>query len=162
MKVVSSHEGRNVGWGCSRIGCEKIFRTKFEETRGRRKSYYWELHEWYSLWSIIRGDEVKNEMGWECGVLGEKRFVNMVFSGEHEEKWSFGRYSRRWKDNVKMWLEVVEWTSQGQNSGKSQATVNLVVNCRSPYNTGNLLSNWETVVSSTKTLLFVVSNCREL
>jgi hypothetical protein len=29
---------------------------------------------------------VKNEMGWECGALGEKRFVNMAFIGKPEVK----------------------------------------------------------------------------
>lgn len=29
---------------------------------------------------------MKNEMGGECGALGEKRFVNVAFMGKLEEK----------------------------------------------------------------------------
>jgi len=127
MTVVPLQEGRNICRGWSKIECEKIFKTNLEERRGRRKSYYWEVHDWCSSWNIIRGDEVKNEMRFECRALGKKIFVNMAFMGKPEEKWSVGRYRYRWKDNVKMWLEDVEWNNPRQNSGKSQAAVNFAL-----------------------------------
>lgn len=30
---------------------------------------------------------MKNEMGWECGALGEKRCVNMVLMGKSEKSY---------------------------------------------------------------------------
>ena len=48
-------------------------------------------------------------LGGVCGVNGEGRGVHRVLVGKPERKRPLGRPRRRWKDNIKMYLQEVGW-----------------------------------------------------
>jgi hypothetical protein len=60
-------------------------------------------------------------MGRACSAYGERRGIYRILVGNPVGKRSFGRYRRRWEDNIKMDLEevgygVMDWIelAQGQ------------------------------------------------
>jgi hypothetical protein len=59
--------------------------------------------------------------------VGERRCAYRVYVGLTEGKRLLGRPWRRWKDNIKMNLQEVEWGhGLAQNSGRKQALMNVV------------------------------------
>ena len=71
----------------------------------------------------------------ECDTYGEqKRFIQRRPEGRRPHR----RHRRRWKDNIKMDLQEVEWegtnlTDLAHDRDRWRALVNVVVNLRVPY-----------------------------
>jgi len=56
------------------------------------------------------GDEIgKNEVGGACGTYGKEERCDRLLVGKSEEKRQLGRTKRKWEDNIKMYLQEVEW-----------------------------------------------------
>jgi hypothetical protein len=113
----------------------RIFGTKTDEVTGDwRKLHNEELHDLYSLPSIIRIIKVRR-MRWAGHVarMGEKRNAYRLLVGMPEERRPLGRPRPRWLDNIRMDLvEVgwgdVDWIGLAQDRGRWRALVNLVLN----------------------------------
>jgi hypothetical protein len=73
-----------------------------EVTEGWRKLHNQELHDLYSLPSIIR--IIKSSMRWFVARMGEKRNMYRLLVGKPEGKGPLGRPRERRVDNVKMHL----------------------------------------------------------
>jgi hypothetical protein len=78
-------------------------------TGGWRKLHNEELHNLYSSPSIIRNIKSRR-MRWAGHVarMGEKRNVYRLLVGKPEGKRPLGRPRRRWMDNIKMDLLVID------------------------------------------------------
>jgi hypothetical protein len=107
-------------------------------TRGWRKLHNEELHNLYSLPSIITIIKTRR-MRWVRHVarMGEKRNVYRLLVGKPEGKRPLGRPRHRWIDNIKtdlleVGLSVVDWIGLAQDSYRWRALVNSVMNCRVP------------------------------
>jgi hypothetical protein len=81
-----------------------------------------EFHELYSLTNYYLGDQIKNiEMGGACSTYGgQERGLYMVFmGGKYEGKRPLERPRSRWKDTIKVDLQVgwqdMDWTEMYQN-----------------------------------------------
>jgi hypothetical protein len=77
-------------------------------TEGWRKLHSEELHNLYSLPSIIR--MIKSmRMRWAGHIarIGEKRNACRILVGKPEEKSSLGRPRCRWMDNIKIILKRI-------------------------------------------------------
>jgi hypothetical protein len=69
--------------------------------------------------------------------MGEGRGVYMVLVGKPEGKRQLGRTSRRWEDNIKMYLQEVgcgdmDWIELAQDRDRWRAVVNAVMKLRVP------------------------------
>jgi len=77
-------------------------------------------------------------MGGACSTYGESRGVYRVLVGKSEGNRPLGRPRRRWKDNIKMYLqEVGLWGGMdtidlAQDKDRWRALVNAVMNLRVP------------------------------
>jgi hypothetical protein len=76
-------------------------------------------------------------MGGECSTYGEGRGVYRVSVGKPEGKRPLGRPRRRWEDNVKADLQVVEcggldWIELAKDRDRRWEIVNAVMNLRVP------------------------------
>jgi hypothetical protein len=105
---------------------------------GWRKLHNEELHNLYSLPSIIRIIKSRR-MRWEGHVarMGEKRNVCRLLVGKPEGKRPLGRLRRRWIDNIKMdlleiGLSVGDSIGLAQDRYRWRALVNVVMNLRIP------------------------------
>jgi hypothetical protein len=105
---------------------------------GWRKLHNEELHNLYSLPSIIRIIKL-SRMRWAGHVarMGEKRNVYRLLVGKPEGKTPLGRPRCGWIDNIKMdlleiGLSVVDWIGLAQDRYKWRALVNSVMNLRVP------------------------------
>ena len=72
-----------------------------------------------------------------CSAYGERRGLYRIFVGKPEGKRPLGRFRRRWEDNIKMDLQVVEcggmdWIELAQDKERWSALVNAVMNIRVP------------------------------
>jgi hypothetical protein len=68
-----------------------------------------ELHDLYSLPTIVRGDEIeKNEIGGTCSADGVRRGVYRVLVENPVVKRPLGSPRRRWEDNIKADLQEVD------------------------------------------------------
>ena len=54
---------------------------------------------------ILSGDQIKNEMGWACGMYGRQERCIHGFGVGPEGKSPFGRSRHRWEDNIKMYFQ---------------------------------------------------------
>jgi hypothetical protein len=112
----------------------RIFRPKRDGvTGGWRKLQNEELHNLYSLPSIIRIIKSRRTR-WAGHVarIGEKKKVYKLFVGKPEAKRPLGRPRRRWMDNIKMdllevGLNVVDWIGLAQDRCWWRALVNSVM-----------------------------------
>jgi hypothetical protein len=76
-------------------------------------------------------------MGWPCNTNVEKRNSYRILVGKPEGKRPLGRPSRRWVDNIKMYLREIEWDGMdqidlAQDRDQWRALVNTVMNLRVP------------------------------
>ena len=77
--------------------------------------------------------------------MGERRVVYRILIGKPEGKRLLGRSRRRWKDNIKLYLQDVrcggmDWIKLAQDRDRWRAPVNAVMNLRVPKNAGNFLT----------------------
>jgi hypothetical protein len=89
----------------------RIFGLKRDEvTREWRKLHNEELHDLYSLPTIVRVIKSRR-MKWAGHVarMGEGRDVYRVLVGKPEGKKPLTRPRRRWEENIKMDLQEVGW-----------------------------------------------------
>jgi hypothetical protein len=107
-------------------------------TEGWRKLHNEELHNLYSLSSIIRIIKSRRRR-WAGHVarMGEKRNVYRLLVGKPYGKRPLGRPRRRWLDNIKIdileiGLSVVEWIGLAQDRYRWKALVNSVMNLQVP------------------------------
>jgi hypothetical protein len=117
----------------------RIFGPMRDEVTGEwRKLHNEELHDLYSLPSIIRIIKSRR-MRWTGHVerMGEKRHAYRLLVGRPEGKRPLGRPRRRWVDYIRMDLgEVgwgdVDWSGLAQDRNRWRAVVNSVLNLRVP------------------------------
>jgi hypothetical protein len=70
-----------------------------------------------------------------CGAFstdGESRGVHRILLGKPEGRRSLGRPRRRWEDNIKMYLQEIDWIAVAQDRDRWRALVNAVMNLRVP------------------------------
>jgi hypothetical protein len=117
----------------------RIFGLKTDEVMGGwRKLHNEELHNLYSLSSIIRMIKSR-KMRWAGHVarMREKRNAYRILVGNSEGKKPLGRTRRRWVDNIKMDLRKIgwdgmDWIDLAQDRDQWRALVNTVMNLRVP------------------------------
>jgi len=73
-------------------------------------------------------------MGCSCSTHGgeERCGVNRVLVGKPEEKGPLGRPTCRWEDNIKIYLQEVDWIDLAQDRERWRALVSTVMNLRVP------------------------------
>jgi hypothetical protein len=93
-----------------------------------------ELHNFYSSPNIIRITKSRR-MRWagHVALMGEKLNAYRILVGKTEEKRPLGRPRRKWVDNIKIHLRVLEWYGLGwidlaQDRDQWRALVNTMMN----------------------------------
>jgi hypothetical protein len=125
-----------------------IFGSKrIEVTGGWRKLHNEELHNLYSLPSIIRIIKSRR-IRWAGYVawMGEKRNAYRILVGKQEWKRPLGRPRCRWMDNIKkgpreVGWDGVDWVDLAEDRDQWWALVNMVMNLQVPWDAGKFLSN---------------------
>jgi hypothetical protein len=104
---------------------------------GWRKLHNKELHNLYSLPSIIR--MIKSRMRWtgHVGRMGEKRNAYRILVGKPEGKRPLGRSGHRWEDNIMMDLRKkgwrgMDWIDLAEDRDQWRVLVNTVMNLEVP------------------------------
>jgi len=74
-------------------------------------------------------------MGGACGAYGGEERQHRVLVGKPEGKRPLGRHSRRWEDNIKMYLQEVgregmDWIELAQDRDRWLSLVNAVMKLR--------------------------------
>jgi hypothetical protein len=112
---------------------------RVEVTGGWRKLRNEELHSLYSSPSIIRMIKSRR-MRWAGHVARTRRIrMHKGFWRERQKESSpLGRFSRRWEDNIKMYLREigwggVDWINLSEDRNQWMALVNTVMNLRIPF-----------------------------
>jgi hypothetical protein len=68
------------------------------------------------------------EVAGHVAQMGEKRNVYRLLVGKPKGKRPLGRPRRRWIDNIKMGLRVVDWIGLARDRCRWRALVNAVMN----------------------------------
>jgi len=76
-----------------------------------------------------------------CSMYGGKGGAYRDLVGKPKGRRPLGRPRRRWKDNIKMDLQIVgwrgvDWIDPTQDRDRWRALVNAVTNLRVPWNAG--------------------------
>jgi len=116
-----------------------LFGPKRDEVTGEwRKPHNEELNDLYSLPNIVRVVKSRR-MSWAGHVarMGKDRGVHRVLVGKPKGKRPLGRPRRRWEDNIKMDLQVVEggrgdWMESPQDRDRWWALVGTARDFRVP------------------------------
>jgi hypothetical protein len=103
----------------------------------RRKTFYEDLHLFYSLSIITWGDQMRYgwgrgevHAGFLWGNLGERDYLEELgVDGKILLKWVFGK-----------WVGL-DWTDVAQDRGKWRAVVNTVMNLQVSQHVGNFLTS---------------------
>jgi hypothetical protein len=112
----------------------RIFGLKKDEVMGEwRKLHNEELHDLYSLPSIIRIIKSRTRWAGHVARMGEKKNTHRLLVGKPEGKRPLGRPRCGWVDNMRMDLgEVgwgdVDWIGLAQDKNRWRALVNWVLN----------------------------------
>jgi hypothetical protein len=117
----------------------RVFGPKRDEVTGEwRKLHNEELNDLHSLPNIVRVVKSRR-MRWAGHVarMGEDRSVYRMLVVKPEGKRPLGRPRRRWEDNIKMDLQVVEgsrgdWMELSQDRDRWRALVGTLRNFRVP------------------------------
>ena len=114
-----SHWGRNIGWGCSRIGCWGIFGPLRDTVTGRwRRLQNENLYDLYCSPITMRVIKSRRTRWVEqVGRMGGKDNVHKGFCWENLLETSLGRPTHRRENNIKMDLQELEWGYELHSSG---------------------------------------------
>jgi len=101
-------------------------------------------------------------MGEHVKHMGKRSGTYRLLVGKPEGQSPRGRPRRRWKDNIKMYLQDVRWVGMdwidlAWDRDRWRALIDVVMNLRVPENTGNFFTSLEQVNFSKRTLLHGVS-----
>jgi hypothetical protein len=118
---------------------KRIFGPKRDDVIGGwRKLHNEELHNLYSSPSIIRMTNSRR-MRWTGHVarIGEKRNAYRILVAKPVEKRALGRPGRKWEENIKIDLRVIEWGGMdwinlAEDKDQWRALVNTVMNLQVP------------------------------
>jgi hypothetical protein len=107
-----------------------------EVTRKWRKLHNKDLHDLYSSPNIVRVI-TSRKMRWAGHVTHMRGDVYRVLVGKPEIKRPLRRPRCRWKDNIKMNLQLlgfggIDWIGMAQDRERWRALVNAVMNYGSP------------------------------
>ena len=98
----------------------RIFGPKRDEVNGEwRKLHNVELNDLYFSPNIVQVIKSRR-MRWAGHLvsIGEKRGVYRVFVGKPEGKRPLGKRRRRWDNNIKMDLQIMDWIDLAQDRDK--------------------------------------------
>jgi hypothetical protein len=116
----------------------KTFGPRREEDGSWRKLHNYELHNLFSLPTIVRVIKSRR-MRWAGHVarMGKGRGVCRILVGRPEGKRPLGRPKRRWEDNIKLDLmdigiDGANWIRLAQDRARWRASVNTVMNLQFP------------------------------
>ena len=142
----------------------RVFGPKMDEVKWEwRKLHNEELNDLYSSPSIVLMTKSRRmRLVGHVARMGERRGVHRIMVGKPEWKRPLGRLRRRWENNIKIYLQEVgcggmDWIELAQGRDRRQALVNAAMNIWGPWNAENLLTNWEPVSFSRRTLFHGVS-----
>ena len=129
------HWGRNVGWGCLRIGIWGEYLSLSGKWRKLHNEEFNDLYSSPNILHVIKSGRMRR--AGHVARMGEGRGVWRVLLGKSEGKRSLERPRHRWEDNIKMDLREVgcgcmDWIELAQDSDSWRTLVNVVMNHRIP------------------------------
>ena len=112
----------------------RIFGPRRDEITGEWRRLHNEgLSDLYSSLNIVRVIKSRR-IRWAGHVarMGEERGVYRVFVVKPEGRRPLGRPRRRWVDNIRKYLQEVDWIGLAQDRDRWQTLVSAVMNLRVP------------------------------
>jgi hypothetical protein len=71
-------------------------------------------------------------MGGACSAYGKGSNVYRVLVGKPDRKRPLGRLRHRWEDNIKVYLQEMNWLEPAQDTDRWRALLNSVINLQVP------------------------------